>query len=48
MKMTNLTDIAIYSQRLDALEAFLKNLEYSFNYQEGNGGFQLIPPSALI
>jgi len=48
MKMTNLTDIAIYSQRVDALEAFLKNLEYSFNYQEGNGGFQLIPPPELI
>jgi len=48
MKMTNLTDIAIYSQRVDALEAFLKNLEYSFNYQEGNGGFQLIPPPEII
>lgn len=48
MKMTNLTDIAIYSQRVDALEAFLNNLEYSFNYQEGNGGFQLIPPPELI
>lgn len=48
MKMTNLTDIAIYSQRVDALEAFLKNLEYSFNYQEVNGGFQLIPPPELI
>lgn len=48
MKMTNLTDIAIYSQRVDALEAFLKNLEYSFNYQEGNGGFQLIPSPELI
>jgi hypothetical protein len=47
INMSKLTDIAIASQRTDALAEFLKNLEYSFNYQEENGDFKLIPPPEL-
>ena len=48
LSMTKLTDVAITTQRTDALQAFANNLAYSFNYQEADGGFQLIPPQSLI
>ena len=46
--MSKLTDLAVVSQRTDALQAFLKNLEYSFNFQEENGGFKLRAPLSLL
>ncbi len=48
INMSKLSDLAVRSQRTDALQAFLRNLEYSFLYQEANGVFQLIPPQDLI
>lgn len=48
INMSKLSDLAVKSQRIDALQAFLKSLQYSFLYQESNGGFQLIPPDDLI
>lgn len=48
LNMSKLTDLAVASQRTDALQAFLNNLNYSFLYQETNGGFLLNPPQDLI
>ncbi len=47
MNMTGLTDFAVKFKRKDALDAFLKNLIYSFSFQLSNGSFELKIPENL-
>jgi len=46
--MPYLTDYAISFQRKDALEGYLKNLDYSFSYQNLEGDFKFIAPDYLL
>lgn len=48
MSMSKLTDLAITSERIDALQEYRKTLEYAFAHQNSNGSFQLILPDKLI
>lgn len=48
MNMSKLTDLAIASERIDALREFRKALEYAFAHQNSNGSYQLKPPEEII
>jgi hypothetical protein len=45
--LSYIADYAIYSQQNTLLENTIKAIEYSFQYQNPNGNFQLIVPSGL-
>lgn len=47
MDMASLTDVAVTQQRKDALEEYIKALDYSFKHQLSNGGYKLIVPDDL-
>ncbi|MEM8510188.1 MAG: hypothetical protein AAF717_20310 [Bacteroidota bacterium] len=48
LNMSKLTDLAVVRQQAAALSAFVRTLEFSFNRQEEDGGFELHPPTALL
>jgi len=47
-EMTSLTDYAIRFQSEEAVMVYLKNLDYSFSYQQAEGDFQFVAPSELL
>ena len=48
MNMPKLTDLALVSERMDALDEFRKTIGYAFSHQNENGSFQLNPPEELV
>lgn len=47
MGLSYLADYAVATQDLNALDMFVKSVEYSFQHQLANGNFELIIPSDL-
>ena len=48
INMTSISDYAVTSQNLEALEFFFSTVKYSFNHQLSDGGFELAIPSDLL
>lgn len=48
INMTSLSDYALVSERVDALQNFTQTLEYSFQHQLEDGSFQFNPPEDLL
>lgn len=48
MNITKLTDAAVKLENVELLQAFSRNLDYCFSYQDPDGGFQLNPPEDLV
>ena len=45
--LNTLSDLAIAEERLDALDAVVRTIQYSFTYQLADGGFELSIPEEL-
>lgn len=48
INISRLSDLAIATNRLDALTQYLNALKYSFSYINPDGSYQLTPPEELI
>ncbi|WCL50126.1 hypothetical protein [Leptospira sp. GIMC2001] len=47
MSISQLADYAVASEDVDALDIAIKSIEYSFQYQQGDGNFRLAIPNNL-
>ena len=48
LNMTALSDFAVTTERVDALQYWAQTIVYSFNQQQSDGSFEFSPPDALV